>query len=106
MDLQQEQFERLRAVAQHRIEAVMAEVRRQQFTGTSSDRTATARVSSSGIVLDIELSNGFGDPRQPQWAAAAGVNSTACAIVEAVNAARVAAAQALAGGFSDEFRHR
>ncbi|WP_148311055.1 hypothetical protein [Nocardia brasiliensis] len=106
VDLQQDQFERLRAVARRRIEAVMAEVRMQQFTGISSDRTATARVSSSGVVLDIELSNGFGDPRQPQWLVAEGIDSAARAIVEAVNAARVAAAQAVAGGFSDEFRHR
>lgn len=96
VDLQQAEFERLRAIAQQRIESAMAEVRTQTFVGMSSDRTATVRVSSSGVVLDIQLANGFGDLRQPAWVATGEVNSAADAIVEAVNAARSAAASAVA----------
>lgn len=106
VDLQQAQFERLRAVAQARIDAAMAEVRSRTFTGISSDRSATVRVSSSGVVLDIQLSNGFGDLRQPAWVIADRVNSTARAIVEAVNAARDAAAGAVASQLSNSVHNR
>ncbi|MGW5318257.1 YbaB/EbfC family nucleoid-associated protein [Nocardia thailandica] len=86
----------MRANAQQRIDSAMAEVRTRTFVGMSSDRTAAVRVSSSGVVLDIQLTNGFGDLRQPTWVATGEVNSAAHAIVEAVNAARSAAASAVA----------
>ncbi|MGF0319204.1 hypothetical protein [Nocardia fluminea] len=106
IDLQQAQFDRLRAVAQQRIETAMAEVRAQIFAGVSTDRSATARVSSSGVVLSIELTRGFGDFGQPAWMVADTVNSTARAIVEAVKAARTAAAGAVARQLAGDVRHQ
>lgn len=99
----QQDFEWQLANAQRRVDSVHAECLAQSFEGTSSDRLASVRVTGTGQVLDITLCSGFGDMSRPTWMLADDIDAAANAIVKAVNAARLLAAEGARSCFNEEF---
>jgi len=91
------------ATARRRVSEIEADGAELSFEATSHRGEVTVRVSSTGVVTDISLASGFGDPGKPTWMLADDIDNVSRAIVEAVSRARAKAAEEMRGRFAQAF---